>query len=364
MDWNAIDWSALERLRDGFLSGTAAPADYWTSPAQLAAYDLTFAARIGWKWDFVLGELARRGWSPPPGAVLDWGCGTGVAARRFVHHFGPAAVPRVTLSDRSRRALDFAAGRFAAECPGVKVTLDPAAASSAANPSPSGEGGPSGPGEGLRPTDFTLVHGSAPVGTLLVSHVLSELAPVQLDALLDLAAQCAAVIWVEPGSFDSSRSLITSVRERLRDRFTIKAPCTHQESCGLLVPENARHWCHQFAASPPEIYQDANWSRFARTVGVDLRSLPLSFLVLDRRTEAAPLPENALRLLGRPRMEKARALLFGCDRSGVRDRRFLKRRDGAAFRLARHGDLATLLLCRQDGDEIMELAPAVADSQA
>jgi hypothetical protein len=98
MDWNAIDWPALERLRDGFLAAGAAPADYWTSTAQLAAYDLTFAARIGWKWDFVLGELARRGWSPPPGAVLDWGCGTGVAARRFVHHFGPAAVPQVTLS--------------------------------------------------------------------------------------------------------------------------------------------------------------------------------------------------------------------------------------------------------------------------
>jgi ribosomal protein RSM22 (predicted rRNA methylase) len=223
------------------------------------------------------------------------------------------------------------------------------------------------------------------MATLLVSHVLSELAPVQLDALLDRAAQCAVVIWVEPGSFDSSRRLI-AVRERLRDRFRLLAPCTHQETCGLLVPENARHWCHQFAASPPEIYQDANWSRFARTVGVDLRSLPLSFLVLDRRavsvnpsplgeggpsgpgeglrpetvrTTLAPLSETALRLLGRPRMEKARALLFGCDRSGVRDRRFLKRRDGAAFRQARHGDLPTLLLCRHDGDEIMELSAII-----
>jgi hypothetical protein len=326
MDWNSIDWPALERLRDGFLAARAAPADYWTSAAQLAAYDLTFAARIGWKWDFVLAELRRRGWSPPPGPVLDWGCGTAMAARRLVHHFGPAAVPLVTLADRSRRAMDFAAGRLAEEWPDVKVTLDPAAA-------------------------------SGPAATLLISHVLSELAPPQLDALLDRAAQCTAVLWVEPGSFDSSRRLITAVRERLRDRFAILSPCTHQESCGLLIPGSARHWCHQFAPSPPEIYQDANWSRFARTVGVDLRSLPLSFLVLDRRRDAAPLPDNALRLLGRPRMEKARALLFGCDRSGVRDRRFLKRRDPAAFRLARHGDLPTLLLCRQDGDEIMELKP-------
>ncbi len=330
MDWNGIDWAALERLREGFLAAAAAPGDYWTSEAQLAAYDLTFAARIGWKWDFVLGELRRRGWSPPEGAVLDWGCGTGTAARRMVDHFGAGAVSQVILSDRSGRAMDFAARRLAAEWPAVKVVLDPAA--------------------------------TGPAGTLLVSHVLSELAPGQLEALLERAGQCAAVIWVEPGSFDASRRLI-AVRERLRERFAIKAPCTHQESCGLLVAGNARHWCHQFAASPGEIYQDANWSRFARTVGIDLRSCPLSFLVLDRRAEVAALPENALRLLGRPRMEKARALLFGCDRSGVRDRRFLKRRDGATFRLARHGELATLLLCRQEGEEIMELAPAAQGSR-
>ena len=47
MDWLAIDWKALERLRAAFLAGTAGANDYWHSESDLASYDATFAQRIG-----------------------------------------------------------------------------------------------------------------------------------------------------------------------------------------------------------------------------------------------------------------------------------------------------------------------------
>ena len=41
-----------------FLAGTAGQSDYWQSESDLASYDLTFAQRIGWKWDWVLADLS------------------------------------------------------------------------------------------------------------------------------------------------------------------------------------------------------------------------------------------------------------------------------------------------------------------
>ena len=73
MDWSEIDWRALARLRANFLQGSAGQGDYWQRESDLASYDATFAQRIGWKWDYVLAELSRRGWSPPRGEVFDWG---------------------------------------------------------------------------------------------------------------------------------------------------------------------------------------------------------------------------------------------------------------------------------------------------
>lgn len=61
-DWTTIDWDALDRLRNTFIhrkSPSATP--YWTSESDLASYDMTFAERIGWKWDAVLTHLKTLG---------------------------------------------------------------------------------------------------------------------------------------------------------------------------------------------------------------------------------------------------------------------------------------------------------------
>jgi ribosomal protein RSM22 (predicted rRNA methylase) len=190
---------------------------------------------------------------------------------------------------------------------------------------------------------------------LLVSHVLTELTPEQIEALADLAATAQSAIWIEPGTYEASLTLI-SIRERLRGRMKVVAPCTHQERCGILVPENERHWCHHFASPPSEIFTDGNWARFAAMLGIDLRDLPLSFLVLDSRPPPI-VPPGATRMIGHPRVYKAHALLLSCDATGVGERRLTKRTFPAAFKQAKKGDLDVLQVMRREGNEIVGIQP-------
>ncbi|MEO6244773.1 MAG: hypothetical protein ABIQ12_04995, partial [Opitutaceae bacterium] len=108
MTWEDLDWNALGRLRAKFLSGTAATGPYWETRADLACYDFTYAERIGWKWDQVLRELRLRGWKPAARNVLDWGCGSGIAARRVISFFGAENFDALTVWDHSPVACDFA----------------------------------------------------------------------------------------------------------------------------------------------------------------------------------------------------------------------------------------------------------------
>ncbi|HEY6167623.1 MAG TPA: small ribosomal subunit Rsm22 family protein [Verrucomicrobiae bacterium] len=318
MNWNAIDWAALERMRAAFLEGTAGAGDYWQSESDLASYDATFAQRIGWKWDYVLAELTRRGWAPPRGELLDWGCGSGIAHRAFLDHFGAEPVTQLRLVDRSELAVHYASRRAKERFPNLDVAC----------------GQPGSP------------------ALLLLSHVLTELNPHAFETLIALAHRASAVIWVEPGTHDASRALI-AVREKLRGDFHVIAPCTHQAACGMLVSGNERHWCHHFAALPAGVFTDSNWGRFAHLAGIDLRSLPVSFLVLARRPPPS-LPAGAVRVIGRPRVYKAHALLLGCDESGVRERRLDKRQLPEVFRRAKKDELDPLQVWRCDGDVIAE----------
>ena len=67
MDWNSINLATLERLRKTFLDADATAGNYWRKWDDLETYDFVYARRIGWKWDAVLADLKRLGWTPPPG---------------------------------------------------------------------------------------------------------------------------------------------------------------------------------------------------------------------------------------------------------------------------------------------------------
>lgn len=318
-DWEGLDWAALERLRRVFLAGAGGREDYWRKERDLESYDATFGQRIAWKWSGVLRELQRRGWEPPAGEVLDWGCGTGVAARAFLAGFASSSTQRLLLWDRSARAREFACRTIRKVHPAMRVEVA------------------SGPVNGL----------------LLLSHVLTELDECQLRGVMELVERAEAVIWVEPGTHAVSRSLI-GLRERLRARFHMLAPCTHGGVCGLLAPENASHWCHHFVESPPEVFTDGRWARFGRWAEIDLRSLPVSYLVLDRRPPP-PLPAGAVRVLGRPRVYKAHALVFACDASGVCEYRLPKRRLPDAFRELKRERFEALQWWRCVAGEVVEM---------
>ena len=74
---------------------------------------------------------------------------------------------------------------------------------------------------------------------------------------------------------------------------------------------------------------DSYWVRFAQRAGIDLRSLPYSFLVLERKGLREPVPgllsDGYSRIIGAPRFYKGYAKIFSCQSDSVRDLTLQKR---------------------------------------
>ncbi len=323
MTWEEIDWPALDRLRAGFLDGAVAAGPYWKSTGDLASYDFTYGERIGWKWDHVLRELKLRGWSPSARTVLDWGCGSGIAARRVISCFGPDRFDSLAVWDHSPVACDYAAEAAAKAFPALDVaSVTPGYLSS---------------------TD--------PLGLLVISHVLNELPPEALAALRALVARAESVLWVEPGTHAVSRAL-GALREEFRPSFHLVAPCTHQEACPILAPGNERHWCHHFAPPPGEIFANSHWVKFGQRAGIDLRSLPYCFLALDRRP-AADAPAGLSRVIGRPEHFKPYARLLNCDATGLAELTVPKRTAPALYKELDRTKAPLVYRWRREGNSIL-----------
>ncbi len=302
MNFEELDWEVLDRLRAGFLRGDLTHGPYWKSAIDLSHYDQTYGERIGWKWDHVLRELDLRGWRPRARKIFDWGCGSGIAARRVIRWLGADNIAGVTLHDHAPVAASFAADRVRAEFPGLSVT---ASASSAA-------------------TDATDT-------LLIISHVLNELPAPALAELRSMISQAAEVIWVENGQHAVSREL-GRLRDELRADFTVIAPCTHPLGCPMFAPENERHWCHFFAPPPSEIFADSGWVRFGHRAGIDLRSLPYSFIALSRDPCIQVLDTTLSRIIGRPEFFKPQARWLNCDETGLHTLELPKRSDPALYK--------------------------------
>lgn len=325
------DWRRLERMRDSFLraqpdgEGPGARTR-WSDERDLELYDATFGRRIAWKWEAVLAELEERGWRPPHGALLDWGAGTAVAARALLEH-GAVADAELRLHDRSPLSLEHARALLLRQHPGLKVVLEP---------SPPRE---------------------APA-LLLVSHVLNELAAHDLEGLLELARRSPQVLWVEPGERQAGRAL-SLVRERLRGEMRALAPCPHDERCGALARET--DWCHFFARPPAEVFQDRGWGLFARRLGIDLRSVSYSWLLLVQRGAGERAgPTGVARIIGRAQGSKAEASLRACESTGLLELRMRRRDDPALHRaLAGGSPPGPFLRIEREGPRV--LAARVAE---
>ena len=325
MTWEDLDWPALDRLRAGFLEGAPNSGPYWKSTSDLASYDFTYGERIGWKWDHVLRELKQRGWSPSSRAVFDWGCGSGVAARRVISFFGAERFDSLLVWDHSPVACDFAAESAREAFPALNVAQ-------------------ATPG---------FLASTEPVGLLIISHVLNELPPEALDELRTLVARAEAVLWVEPGTHTVSRSL-GALREEFRPDFTLVAPCTHQNACPILAPGHERDWCHHFAPAPSEIFANSEWVKFGQRAGIDLRSLPYCFLALDR-SPATAAPAGLSRIIGRPEHFKPYVRLLNCDATGLAELTLLKRSDPALYKQLDRTKEPLVYRWRREGNSILGL---------
>jgi hypothetical protein len=346
MTWESLDWEVLDRLRETFISGDKTAGPYWHTITDLECYDFTYGERIGWKWDAVLRELKARSWTPasgggpssreaapgpietashelspppaPPITVFDWGCGSGIAGRRVVAAFGPATFSRLVVHDHSTLALDYAEHRGRQAFPGLAV-------------------------ERASTRDL---HGSDPIGLLVVSHVVNELNDNARAELADLCTRAQTILWVEPGTHESSR-LLGAWREHLREHFRVIAPCPHGGPCGVLAAGNERHWCHFFADPPAGLYADSGWVKFGQRAGIDLRALPYSFLALDRNVGASladartgaddPRPSRWSRIVGDAKLFKGYARFFACDATGVAELMLQKRDAPELFKQLKQG---------------------------
>ena len=290
----------LEKLRQLFLDApkNSGLADYWQDPELLELYDRTFARRIGWKWSSVVTELSQRLWSPPQtiSRWVDWGCGTGVASEVVLESFKDNLPKEILVTDRSAKARRFAQKKAAIRAPSL-TSLECA------------------PQE-LHVSRTDLV---------LISHVLTELNPEQLQDLTQLLTSAGALIWIEPGTPFCSRRLV-QVRKELSQHFHIVAPCPHQGTCG--AEDSQKDWCHMFAAPPTEVFHNPDWARFSKTMNIDLRSLPTSFLVLEHKSLRGPVvsPHPAehvqiskQRMIARPRFYKGHARFLLCNDSGLKE---------------------------------------------
>lgn len=332
MTWTELDWPALDRLREGFLSGNAAHGAYWRSASDLAAYDFTYGERIGWKWDHVLRELRLRQWRPSSRDVFDWGCGSGIASRRVIDFFGVENFDRLTVWDHSAVACDFAADAATRAYPNLHVT--------SATPG--------------------LLASTEPLGLLVVSHVLNELSPADLATLRTLIARAAEVLWVEPGTHAVSRQLGAIRDELLRaNGFSVVAPCTHQLACPALAPGKERDWCHFFAPPPSEIFANPDWVKFGQRAGIDLRSLPYAFIALDRSTER-PVTADLSRVIGRPEHFKPYARLLNCDATGLNELELPKRADPALFKQLERTKAPLVYRWRREGEKLLGGEPLSA----
>src|SRR5260221_714952 len=162
MNLSGHQWQKLRELREFFLSAQPNRATYWDSEETVELYDQTLAVRIGWRWDAVLGQLGSLRWQPGEKTFLDWGCGSGIAARKILGAF--PHFESVYLSDLSPHAERYAAKTVRTQFPAVSVRT------------------------GIPP-------GGEPFSAVL-SHVLGELDPKSEELLASTINQASSLVWV------------------------------------------------------------------------------------------------------------------------------------------------------------------------
>lgn len=131
----------------------------------------------------------------------------------------------------------------------------------------------------------------------------------------------------------------------------------------MLRAENGAHWCHHFARVPSEAHQDPAMGALSKELGVDLRVLPYSFLVMERsefrakHDEEEGLGEGAARLIGRAREFKGYHRVLSCEKEGLFDRIVQKRDVPELYRRLRKESGVPLYRFAKEGQRICTSEP-------
>ena len=174
-----------------------------------------------------------------------------------------------------------------------------------------------------------LTAGGFPSADLvLASYALAEI-PAPSQAKLTAAlweATGGLLALVEPGTPAGYARILAAREALIAGGATILAPCPHHEACPLAAPD----WCHfsvRLARSRDH--------KLVKGADVPFEDEKFAFL-LAARPHIAAEPRTP-RVLARPRVGKAGIELKLCTDAGL-ERRFMARRDKAAYAVARRLD--------------------------
>jgi hypothetical protein len=97
-----------------------------------------------------------------------------------------------------------------------------------------------------------------------------------------------------------------------------------------------------FAKPPQNIFHDSGWSHFAKTLKIDLRSLPVSYLVAEKNTPNCSHQMAEARVLGRARLQKGCAHVCVCRREKVGPEIVQKKENRDVFSVIESGHFRTI----------------------
>jgi len=288
------EWKILEGLRSRFLRAEEEIAPYWNSEHELEIYAETLAQRISWKIQSVLSDLKMASWNFAGDSFIDFGCGSGIMSETFLENFED--IQSVHLFDHSRIATEYAKKRLLEKWPKLRVST------------------------------YTEP-GALPGGHFILgSHFLGELPDKQFSILMSLLELSSGFLIVEAGTKIHSTKL-AKLREYFKRSYEIIGPCPHSEKCPMLTQE--KHWCHNFAHAPSSVFQDGNWAEFAKRLKIDLRTLPYSFLAMEKNAT----PQKSQHHIGRARVYKGYVSTLWCTPEGtLEEKDFSKSKDKADFK--------------------------------